>query len=72
MVILVAAAVPITIVANAGRVMLTGLIGQWWGFEYAQGFFHSFSGWVIFLVAFVGLAGVQGIVSGVKRIGWRA
>ncbi len=47
----VASTVPITIVANAGRVVLTGLIGQWFGMRYAQGFFHSFSGWVIFLVA---------------------
>jgi exosortase len=59
---LVVAAVPITIVANAIRVVLTGLIGQWFGVEHAQGFFHAFEGWVIFLVAFVGLLGTSWVV----------
>jgi exosortase len=60
--VLVSAAVPITIVANAIRVVLTGLIGQRFGVEHAQGFFHVFEGWVIFLVAFVGLLGVSWFV----------
>jgi exosortase len=58
-VLLVLSAVPITVIANAGRVVMTGLIGQWFGLKYAQGFFHSFSGWIIFLVAFLGLWGVN-------------
>lgn len=62
MVILAAAAIPITIVANAGRVVATGLIGQWLGPSYASGFFHSFSGWVIFLFAFAVLLGVHGLI----------
>ena len=57
--LLVVSAIPITIVANAGRVVVTGLIGQWFGVKYAQGVFHSFSGWVIFIVAFTGLLGVH-------------
>lgn len=61
--LLVASAVPITVVANAGRIVLTGLIGQWFGVEYAQGFFHAFSGWLIFLVAIVCLFGVQTVIS---------
>jgi exosortase len=59
--ILVISTVPITIFANALRVILTGLIGQWFGVQYAQGFFHSFEGWVIFLIAFVCLIGIQGL-----------
>lgn len=62
MLILAAAAVPITIVANAARVVTTGLIGQWFGIEYAQGFFHTFSGWIIFLFAFVCLLGVHALI----------
>ena len=62
MLILVASAVPITIVANAGRVVSTGLIGQQFGVQYAQGFFHTFSGWVIFLFAFVGLLAVHAVI----------
>jgi len=57
--VLILSAIPITIVANAGRVIVTGLIGQWFGVKYAQGVFHSFSGWIIFLVAFAGLFGVH-------------
>jgi exosortase len=59
---LAVAAVPITVVANVGRVVLTGLIAEWFGIEYAQGFFHLVSGWVIFLVAFVTLLGAHGLI----------
>jgi len=62
-VVLIASAIPITIIANAGRVVATGLIGQWFGVKYAQGVFHSFSGWIIFLVAFVSLLGVHTLVN---------
>jgi exosortase len=56
-VLLAASAVPITVIANAGRVVATGLIGEHVGVEYATGVFHTFSGWVIFLIAFAGLLG---------------
>jgi exosortase len=59
---LVIAAVPITILANAGRVVATGLIAQSFGVEYAQGFFHTFAGWAIFIFAFVWLLGVHGLI----------
>jgi exosortase len=60
--LLVASVVPITVVANAGRVVATGLIGQYAGVEYATGVFHTFSGWVIFVIAFIGLLGVHGVI----------
>ena len=59
---LATAAVPITILANAGRVVTTGLIGQWFGIEYARDFFHTFAGWAIFMFAFVCLLGVHGLI----------
>src|SRR5215468_11511513 len=59
---LVASVVPITVLANAGRVVMTGLIGQRFGVEYAQGFYHTFSGWAIFVFAFACLLGVHGII----------
>ena len=62
MILLVASAVPITIVANAGRVVGTALIAQWLGVKYALGFFHTFSGWLIFLLAFVCLLGVHRLI----------
>jgi exosortase len=57
-----AAVVPITILANVGRVVTTGLIGQWFGVEYAQGFFHTFSSWLVFLFAFVCLVGIHSVI----------
>ena len=59
---LVTAAVPITIVANAGRIVITGLIAQWLGIQYAEGFFHSFSGFVVFLVACACLLAVHRLI----------
>jgi exosortase len=49
-VILFVATVPIAIVANASRVTLTGLLTEIKP-ELAEGFFHTASGWVIFMVA---------------------
>ena len=62
MTVFVAAVVPITILANAGRVVATGLIGQWFGVEYAQGFFHTFSSWLVFMFAFVCLLGIHSVI----------
>ncbi len=46
------ATIPIAILANAGRVTITGILSEW-RTDLAQGFFHSVEGWVIFLVAMV-------------------
>jgi exosortase len=43
--------VPITIVSNAIRVMGAGVLTYRFGPKAAEGFFHEFSGWIIFLVA---------------------
>ncbi len=66
-VLFVAAAVPITILANAARVVATGLIGQWFGVEYASGFFHEFAGWVVYVFAFLCLLGVYAVIQLVHR-----
>jgi exosortase len=52
-VVLALATVPIAIVANGLRVAGTGLAAHYYGPEAAQGFFHSFSGWLVFAFAFV-------------------
>jgi exosortase len=44
------ATIPIAIVANASRVTLTGVLTEYRP-ELAEGFFHEFEGWVIFMVA---------------------
>ena len=49
--ILAVASIPIAIAANAVRILGTGLFVQYWDPEKALGFFHEFSGWVMFLVS---------------------
>ena len=56
--IIVISAVPIAILTNALRVSGTGVLSHYYGTEVADGFFHSFSGWVIYIVAFLMLFAV--------------
>jgi exosortase len=49
-------AIPVAIVANGVRVAGTGIAAHYYGAEAAQGFFHTFSGWLVFLVAFLMLS----------------
>jgi exosortase len=53
------AAIPIAILANAARVAGTGLASELISPAAAEGFLHTFSGWVLFVVAFIGLVAVQ-------------
>ncbi len=49
--ILVITAVPIAILTNALRVSGTGVLAHYYGTRVADGFFHTFSGWVIYIAA---------------------
>ncbi|HEX8173737.1 MAG TPA: exosortase/archaeosortase family protein [Pyrinomonadaceae bacterium] len=51
--ILVSSSIPIAILTNAGRVSGTGILAHFYGLQVADGFFHSFSGWVVYIVAFL-------------------
>ena len=51
--LLILAAIPIAISANALRVIGTGLLAQYWGAKAAEGFFHEFAGLAVFVVAIV-------------------
>lgn len=50
-VILAVASVPIAVLANAARIVGTGLCVQYGDPDKAEGFFHEFSGWVMFLIS---------------------
>jgi exosortase len=50
-VILALASIPIAVIANAARITGTGLCVQYWDPDKAMGFFHEFSGWVMFVVS---------------------
>jgi exosortase/archaeosortase family protein len=51
--LVVLSAVPIAIFTNALRVSGTGILARYYGTKVADGFFHSFSGWVIYIAAFL-------------------
>jgi exosortase len=65
--IIVLSAVPIAIFTNALRVSGTGVLARYYGTRVADGFFHSFSGWVIYVAAFLMLFGVGWILDCVQR-----
>lgn len=50
-VLLAVASIPIAVAANALRIVGTGLLVQYWDPDKAEGFFHQFSGWLIFVVS---------------------
>lgn len=68
-VILVASAVPIAILTNALRVSGTGVLAHYYGTQVADGFFHSFSGWVVYIVAFLLLFAVGWLLDRIGRRG---
>lgn len=70
-IIIALAAIPIAIVANATRVAGTGLASHWAGPAAAEGFFHTFSGWIMFVIALAGLLIVQRVVSRIHFPAWR-
>jgi exosortase len=51
--LLAAATIPIAILANGIRVAGTGIAAHYYGSETAEGFFHMFAGWLVFLAAFI-------------------
>jgi len=70
---LVLAMVPLAIISNGTRVMITALMTNYIGPKAAEGFMHEFSGWVIFVVAtllFLGLHSLTVVVR--KKMGWIA
>jgi len=50
-ILLVVSAPPLTILTNSLRIAATGVLYSVWGPEVAEGFFHGFSGWLMFMVS---------------------
>ena len=65
--LLALASIPISVAANSARIIGTGLLVQYWDPDKAQGFFHTFSGWLIFVVSLFMLY----VLHGLTRILWR-
>jgi exosortase len=65
--LLAIAAIPISVAANSVRIIGTGLLVQYWDPDKAQGFFHAFSGWLIFVVSLAMLY----LLHALTRMIWR-
>lgn len=50
-IIIVVSAIPISIVTNSMRIASVGILYQFMGPAAAEGFFHDFSGWFIFMMS---------------------
>jgi len=50
--VLIALSIPVALLLNIVRITITGIIAENWSVKYAMGFFHEFSGWVVFVAAF--------------------
>ena len=65
------AMVPLAIISNGTRVMITALMTHYIGPQAAEGFMHEFSGWVIFVVATVLFLALHSLTVWVrKKLGW--
>ena len=59
--VLFLATIPIAIAANSFRITVTGLISEY-NKAWAEGFYHSFEGWIIFVVAMAILVATHRLV----------
>ncbi len=62
-VILALASIPIAVAANGLRIVGTGLLVQYWDPDKAEGFFHAFSGWLIFVFSLLMLFALHQLIS---------
>ena len=68
-ILLTFSAIPIAVAANSFRIFGTGLLVQYWDPDKAEGFFHTFSGWLIFVVALLLLFAVHRLVGFIWKSG---
>ena len=61
-ILIVLSAIPVAILANGARVAGTGMAAHWISPKAADGFFHEFSGWIVFIFAFAMILILQRII----------
>ena len=57
--------IPLAIFTNALRITATGLLATHWDPKTALGFYHGFSGWVIFALSLVLLLLLKRVITSV-------
>jgi len=55
--------IPITVLMNSFRIGVIGVLVENWGIEQAEGFLHSFEGWIIFMACMLILFGEMWLFS---------
>jgi exosortase len=69
--VLFLAMIPLAIISNGTRVMITAIMANYLGPRAAEGFMHEFSGWVIFIVATLLFLGFYSLMTKIrKKLGW--
>jgi exosortase len=69
--ILILAMIPLAIISNGTRVMITAIMANDMGPKAAEGFMHEFSGWVIFVVATALFLAFYGLMTKIRKmLGW--
>jgi len=63
-VVIALATIPVAILANGLRIAGTGIAAAYFGAQAADGFFHTFSGWLVFVFACAMLLAIQ------RNIAW--
>jgi len=58
--------IPIAIFTNGFRVTMTGIVGEYKR-EWAEGFFHSMEGWMVFMLALFCLMGLHKLINRFTR-----
>lgn len=54
--------IPIALITNMFRIMILAIIGEFWGTNYINGFVHSISGLLVFVLAFILLSLVEKVL----------
>lgn len=70
-IVLALCSIPIAVAANVARIVGTGLCVQYWDPQKALGFFHEFSGWLMFVVSLLCLYGIHSAMSLIPARGRR-
>lgn len=66
--IILAASIPIALISNIIRILLIAIVNDLYGEKIAMGFFHDFTGFLVFVFAFLGLVLVLKLVEGKDEI----
>ncbi len=67
--VVILSCLPIAIFINAFRVSMTGILANYYGMEAAEGFFHGFSGAVLYFAGLILVAVVAVFLSKLKQTG---